>query len=279
MSVDACRFMGEDAAGDVEDRVVALVEEVRGVTGIHLSKAPITEAVLDVWTSGVQVSAHELRAFHEAIAKRFPVVETRRSMVGQFGFAASGSSQASASVQDLGVLVRSEDGLDAAQARVDGFTVNRLKPYQTWTALRELAVGLWPTYLEVARPEAVRKLSLRFINQINLPITAPPLRIEDVGRYLNVSPGRLEPERQELDGFLVRAAFRAGDPEIRSLVTVLSEAPTSGGVPFLLDIDVSREGRWAIDDPSIWALLDEMRTMKNELFFASITPELEEMFR
>ena len=72
-------------------------------------------------------------------------------------------SQSSAGGPD-GYLFTSVDGRQVVQARLDGFTFSRLKPYDKWESLRDEARELWQHYVQIASPETVTRVALRYIN-------------------------------------------------------------------------------------------------------------------
>ncbi|NJK89155.1 MAG: TIGR04255 family protein [Myxococcales bacterium] len=239
-----------------------------------LDKAPIREAILDVWVEGVAASFDQLRAFGGRLGERFGPPEPRKAFQGAFHFN-EGSAESSTTVVDLGFLFRSDDGLDVIQARVDGFTVNRLRPYASWTELRAHAKTHWPIFVDAARPESVKKVGLRYINQFELPVRHP-LDGDQLAEYFlwrTTWPTSFGTPV----GFFGRTMFQP-DEHTRSTLTLLSNDPVEGRVPFLLDIEVQRAGSWEIDDAGIWSVLDNLRDLKNSLFFGSITPRLKERF-
>ena len=55
--------------------------------------------------------------------------------------------------------------------------------YGNWEDMSKVAKELWEIYLTVAKPQAVSRIAVRYIN--SLPI---PLPIGDFSEYLNVPP-------------------------------------------------------------------------------------------
>jgi uncharacterized protein (TIGR04255 family) len=49
-------------------------------------------------------------------------------------------------------------------------------------------------------------------------------------------------------------------------------------VPVILDIDVFRESRFAVDGNAVWDYLAQLRVLKNRLFFGALTDEAVELY-
>jgi uncharacterized protein (TIGR04255 family) len=182
--------------------------------------------------------------------------------------------------RDLALLCRSEDGLDIVQARIDGFSANRLRPYQDWAALKQLAEQYWPVYQRLAQPAEILRIGLRYINQFELPVAKAPLRDEELARYLAWCPAVIKPLGSEKpEDFFVQLALRPS-PQVQGVVTLMTNAPASPtGVPFVFDIGFTSSGPWPANSREIWEALDGLRALKNEVFFSSITDELKERFK
>lgn len=132
-----------------------------------LRQAPITEATIDIQVSlPPDVDLEKLRAFRRGLEQRFPLVEERvRTAVSfQMSKAAAPEMTSQGPTPD-GLLMRSESEALVVQARLDGFSLNKLAPYAKWDALREQAQELWQRYLDIALPLTVKRLAVRYINR------------------------------------------------------------------------------------------------------------------
>jgi hypothetical protein len=108
----------------------------------HLPNAPITEALLDSRVglpSGTRLK--QLDAMHASIRDRYPKRRTRRRIEGTLESQGDDLRLTPSPAKEDGYLFSSADGKRIVQARLDGFTFNRLKPYDTWEALRDEAKG------------------------------------------------------------------------------------------------------------------------------------------
>ncbi len=70
-----------------------------------------------------------------------------------------------------------EDETALLQVGPNLFVVNQLKPYPTWGKFREMIEDGLAIYREVANPRALKRVSLRYINRLEIP--RPQVEIED----------------------------------------------------------------------------------------------------
>jgi uncharacterized protein (TIGR04255 family) len=102
----------------------------------HYQKPPITEAIIDLRVElPPEISLTELNKAHEGQEATYPTVQDRYAAFGQMQIGPQVS--VTASRQHIGYLFRSGDGTQIYQARLDGFTMSRLAPYENWNALRD----------------------------------------------------------------------------------------------------------------------------------------------
>ena len=50
-------------------------------------------------------------------------------------------------------------------------------------------------------------------------------------------------------------------------------------IALILDIDAFRKEEISTDDPDLWTRLEELREIKNRVFFGSLTPETVELYK
>lgn len=238
----------------------------------HLRNAPIREALIDIKVRGV-AAASLAGGLPERLAREYPRVE--RINFHQFEVQVNESKEVvSASVaRDTGFRAFSHDGLLIAQFREDGFTLSRLAPYQTWENLRDETQRLWAAYLEIAKPERVMRIALRYVNQINLP-----LPFGDFSEYLHMAPNLPPGVPQALSSFLMRYVIPAPEAQAVAIVTQALEGSTDAIVPVILDIDVFEDMDCPTQGNECWATLSRLHNLKNTIFFKSITEKTKGMY-
>src|SRR5688572_30820653 len=101
--------------------------------------APITEALLDIRVKlPAEVTLTRLASFHDNVREQYPVKRERVRWEGSIQFEPGiVPEMRPPSGGPDGYLFTSADGKQIVQARLDGFTFNRLKPYDRWETFRD----------------------------------------------------------------------------------------------------------------------------------------------
>src|SRR5690348_3954546 len=116
--------------------------------------SPITEAILDIRCNlppGIDLA--RLAEMHERIKERFPTRQDRTFWEGCFQVDPAGLPEMIPPTGGIvGYQFVAPDGRKIVQARLDGFTLNKLKPYENWDVFIREARELWAGYRDVAHP-------------------------------------------------------------------------------------------------------------------------------
>lgn len=244
----------------------------------HLKKAPITEAIVDLRAtlpSGFDPSVFSV--LKTEFSQRYPTVEPRNLMMAEAGFAENGSPVLRGP-EDKGLhgfWFRSDKDKDIGQFRLDGFTYNKLAPYTSWPEVVAEARRLWEVFCSLAKPEAVTRMAVRYINHIKIP--AP---VQDLGEYFT-SPIPLPPALPlVLMNFLTRTTVHDQDNDVSVNIShALVEVADPKHVTFLLDIDAYKVHDFGDPaDPRVWDVFEALHRSKNMVFFGSITETTAERF-
>lgn len=243
----------------------------------RFERAPITEALLDI---RVELPSHidlaRLATFQDTLKDRYPT--KRERVTWQFGFQAKPKTAPETfkpSGGPDGYLLVSSDERQLVQARLDGFTFNRLKPYDKWETFRGEAKQLWQHYIGIASPQRITRLALRYINRIEIP-----LPIRDLRDYILTTP-EIAPELpQSLENFFMRIVIRDPNSQAVAIMTLTIEQIKDAKVlPLIFDIDVFREAVFDSQNNEIWNTMEKLREYKNTIFFKSVTEKTKELFR
>jgi uncharacterized protein (TIGR04255 family) len=245
---------------------------------IHFPNAPITEALLDIRIKlPPETSLAKLATFQDAIKQRYPSRQERLAWEGHIEIKSTPVAQVSQSAAGRpdGYLFTSVDGRHVVQARLDGFTFSRLKPYDKWDALRDEARELWQHYIQIASPESVTRVALRYINRIEIP-----LPIRDFKDYILTTPEVAPDLPQGLKSFFMRLVIPDAKAQAVAIVTETVEPvdDSTNKLPLIFDIDVYRMAAFTVQDQALWDALEDLHDLKNDIFFKSITPKSKELF-
>src|SRR5215204_6392546 len=234
----------------------------------HYSRAPITEALIDIRvTLPEEVTVTDLA--HMEVGEEIGYPQRRNRFTVELEQEIAFGGQVGTATREIhtGYDFLTSDELQIVQVRLDGFTFSRLAPYGRWETFREEAHRLWKLYRAVADPMAVTRVAIRYINQLNLP-----LPMDDFKDYLRTVP-EVSPELpQGLSDYLMRLVIPQEDiGAVLLLNQALLPSPDASTASILLDIDLFRELEASIGEEELWTLLDQFRARKNQVFEACIT--------
>jgi len=239
---------------------------------VHYENAPITEALIDIKVDPKStISLSLLESIHDRIREEYPTKKKGIAVIGRF----SGGDEvgASATQTQVGFAYHSTDTKQVIQARRDGFTFSRLRPYGSWTELRDEARRLWEIYREELAPLKITRVAVRYINQIDIP-----LRAIDYKDYFRTTPEVSPALPQDISGFFMQLHFPQvdfGGLLIFNQAAIAPPQPEMNSV--ILDIDVFKEAPMDSDE-EIWGLLEKLRDRKNQFFEGSITDRTRALF-
>jgi uncharacterized protein (TIGR04255 family) len=239
-------------------------------------KAPIVEAVLDIQVEPAEgMNMEQIGTFFDHVKGRYPEKELRAKGSAVIRISPQRPSMDEPSVQPVGYLYRSPEGKKAVQARIDGYTFNKFNPYSNWGAFSIEARELWQHYVETAKPNRLKRLALRYINRVEIP-----LPIRDFKDYLLTIPEIAPNLPQALAHFIMRLVVPNPEIEATAVINVVMERPLDTQMlPIIFDIDVFKITNHPGNSEEIWHDFDQLRIFKNEIFFNSITDKAKELFQ
>ncbi|MEW5816558.1 MAG: TIGR04255 family protein, partial [Spirochaetota bacterium] len=204
---------------------------------------------------------------------QYPDKKTRHKWEGKFEFKKGEPPVSSGTEAIYGYIFTSADQKQIFQARIDGFTFSRLKPYETWEQLRDEAHRVWQLYGGVVSTEITR-VALRYINRMEFP-----LPIRDFSDYLTAAPIVPAGLPQGVSSFLTRVVIHEPEIDAAAIITqALEQVVNPSILPIILDIDVFKQKSEGISEEDAWDTLDKLRHFKNKIFFESITEKAKELF-
>lgn len=239
----------------------------------HLERAPITEALLDVRVRARKdLQAGELQRVAVQLRDEYPVAEERRV---QFSIPALGQAGVPSGPIDVHeYYYRSVDRRDVVQFRVDGFALNRLKPYQSWLVWFPRFKRLWSLYMQLARPESVTRVAVRCINLIDLP--SGRHNLED---FLTAPPPVPKGLPDSIGGFVTNVALveETDPPRWLNLTQALQGIGPEGTIQLRIDVEAFVTGDFPPGE--IIPLFEPLHMLRNRAFFRSITPRTVALFQ
>jgi uncharacterized protein (TIGR04255 family) len=234
----------------------------------HLSKAPIVEAVLEIRVSPIEKWDHVgLQSELKKQVSEYPKIETLSETVFQIPPSKQTSKLEFEDCGCIGLKLTSSDNLNITQFKKTAFSFSRLRPYEDWLHFSKEAIRLWVIYQDLLKPAEIARVGLRFINRI--AITQEKIDLED---YYKNPPDPLNALKWPLAGFLYHDTLQI--PETPYFVNLIKTVQNASEKGLIIDIDVFTERIFAYDESRIRESIDEMRWIKNKIFFQSITENL-----
>ena len=242
-----------------------------------LSKAPITEAVIDIRVElPASITLKELADFAVGLENRFADRVERRSIETRVELQ-QGRPPRIAVPADRpdGYVFNSPSELLVAQARLNGFSLSRLRPYHDGDTFVQQATELWRRYVSVAHPTKVTRLSIRNVNRIEI---SPGSELQ---RYVLTGPEIARALPQQMLHFFLRLVIPDAASGAVAVVnqTIGPPSPENVTIPLIFDIEAAREIQLPPEGQEIWETLAALRVLKNRIFFRSLTVEALETFR
>ena len=169
------------------------------------------------------------------------------------------------------------DGKQLVQIRALGYSFNRLAPYGTLDDYLPEIERTWRLYVNLAKPNQVRQVRLRYINRISLPVSSGRVELDD---YLKLGPRLPDEDNLTFVSFFNQysAVELATGLQVNETLTM---QPSEGGkLPIIFDNAVISE---APASPESWPVLLQriraMRALKNRVFKNTLTDKCLELFQ
>ena len=217
-----------------------------------------------------------LLSFQNEISDKFPIKKDRHKWQGGFKFAEGAQPAMVDTLHEIdGYLFNSSTGNKIVQARMDGFTFNKLKPYTRWEEFSAEALSLWKLYIKIARPEMITRLALRYINRIEIPLPMNEFN-EYVLTYPEVGPNI----PKGISDYLFRLVIPNMNAGSNAVITqsIDKSRPLTERLPLIFDIDVFKNVKLS-PQHDIMEIMNELRNFKNQIFLNSLTDKTKELFK
>jgi|HubBroStandDraft_6_1064221.scaffolds.fasta_scaffold87224_4 uncharacterized protein (TIGR04255 family) len=241
---------------------------------------PVLEALIDVRVAPPdKLDLAPLATLMTGEEDRYPRRESVSLGSVTITLAPAGSATSLQQTQS-GYRYTSADSTLIFQARTDGLTFSRLRPYSQWGDWEPEARRVWAKYCGATNPSRVTRIAVRYVNRI-LVKTKQPI---ELGDFLHVH-AEAPPELSNISQSLMR--IECPQPSIENTVLILTQSIPAwlpgdsvgeAGVAILLDLDVVRTTEFAPGGSELWSALDDLHRLENAIFESCITDRAREMF-
>lgn len=226
-----------------------------------LRNAPIVEAVVEF--KAPPTTEIQKETLHDVLRSAFQEHEIKDQVQLEAGFTGSpaGMSFQHKSHWD-GFRITSKDKKHVCQWKRSSLAISQLPPYEDWETFLVAALTYWRAYREFCKPEIIEGVGVRFISQINLTgkqkisdfveKTPPPLKGLGLRSSSYFHQDTIPVKGYPYEIRLIRAMQRPADATEKSSTLIV-------------DIDVTTTE--AVTDAELERTLNEMRFLKNKVFF------------
>jgi len=145
-----------------------------------------------------------------------------------------------------------------------------------WEPLFEGIWAAWLGYREVLRPDRVLRVSTRFINRIDIPTG------QNLDDYFLISPRMPEGAPDILSAYSSVMSIPYAQRKTQAFVKLGLDVSNSNQTiqAMILDLDILHPCDLAPNDnEAISSEIQDLRPLKNELFFGSLTEKALELFQ
>lgn len=241
-----------------------------------LKAAPSIEAVIHwVAHAGKKLDLETLRGELTQRLPNYPICQPQQDIQISAASVPDGSSELLQRAQWNGFRLQDEPGRHVAQFTPNGVIFSRLEPYEKWETFRTEALRFWDLFLELAEPTVIQRLGVRYINRIPLE------KGEQPSDYLETGSSLLPGLQVSPESFFYKDTYQVpGYPySVHWVRTIQPQQPTSADQQALIvDIDVFTTELLQLDQDVLTQRLQQMRWLKNKVFFSSITKTAQERF-
>lgn len=248
----------------------------------QLKNPPIKEAVIQIRVSpNKNLDISSLEAIAKKEDKRYTDISAQKTTIFELISSEEGHKTG---VSDRGVngyKIKDPNKRQIAQLFPDRLAVSKLDPYKSWVDLEKETKRLWEIYKEIAKPEKITGISVRYINHFDLPENMK--NFED---YLVSCPNLPDDLPQAFASFYTNVRLPNSDiGAVASIQTIFEgvkkddEIEKNIRIPIILDIDAYKKISIPIDSDELWEEFMNLHDYKNAIFFSSLTNKCLGLFK
>ena len=244
------------------------------------TKCPVTEAIFDVRiTLPKDFSYTVFEEYYDDIKNEFPNKEVGVEFESSIAFKKDEDPIIDTKRGPIGFHFKSTDGKRIIQFKKNGFTFNKLKPYDNWEVFSGEAKKHFEKFIEICKPVSIDRLGLRYINRLEIP-----LPILDFQQYITTFPNISSGLPQVMADFFMRLVIpeKSEEPSNIAIITqtIDRKALIKDILPLIFDIDIYRIIKFGVEDKEkIYKFFEEFRNYKNRIFNESITEKTKSLIR
>jgi uncharacterized protein (TIGR04255 family) len=248
---------------------------------LHLSRAPITEAVVDLrCVTKAKIDPSLILKLREGIGYPGETQELRSLRVAVQQQPGKPLQHNATEGGLEGGRFCSIDGKFVVQMRSNGMTFSRLPPYTEWENVISEAMRLWQIYRSHFEVVETTRIAVRNINRLTFP---QPDFSQNPAAFLSPPPSQPDGgDEGTVVQWMTRFVIKNILKDINATVTQLSDpqaGPALDGYAMIFDIDVFTTKGLSGGDSFLQNRFTELRDVKNNIFFSGLTPQAIDLFK
>jgi uncharacterized protein (TIGR04255 family) len=249
------------------------------MSSLDLKSPPIIEAVLDIDCD--LPPTFDLAALGERAASvfgdQYPKRRQQSLHEAQFKIKGSEEPKVAARHRLQALQFLATDGRQIVQVRKAGFSFNRLAPYSSLDDYLPEIERTWRLFLELAEPAQIRRIGLRYINRLLLPLSGGRVQFDD---YLKISPRLPDGGNLEFVSFLRQHVAREKSTGNEATIVLTTQPASAPHLPVIFDNAARRREKI---EPGDWETvrqrIDSLRSLKNRVFQNTLTEQCLRLFQ
>jgi uncharacterized protein (TIGR04255 family) len=153
--------------------------------------------------------------------------------------------------------------------------INFLRPYPKWGSFRERIAEMLGIYKDIAQPAAIKRIGLRYINQIEIPAS-----VFNLNNYFNLQPKLPAQIPNQFGSVFMRVEIPY---QKDNGVLVLIFASTPSALPdissFILDLDFATSGEHNCQFDNYQDWIDKAHNYVETAFESCVTDQARQLFQ
>jgi uncharacterized protein (TIGR04255 family) len=233
---------------------------------------PIVEAVVEVRFSS-PVARKKMDQATKRLTHFYAVRTDMKNRTVQFNVAAK-----VADFTDVGDIFKVSSAQESESATIgeNSITFSQLAPYPGWDVFSARIYRDIESVKKILPFGSINRVGMRYINRIDL---AAGLKQGFPSDFIQIKLGLPKAYGKNIVHAAIGCQFDIGDDPLRVILnTGFADSPIPGLKSMVLDLDIIAENRPPADVKGLFAILSEMRDLKNELFESSITETARKRF-
>ncbi len=243
---------------------------------MNYPNAPIREALFDIRVNSINIKKTEdLLELKEIIKIDFPELKLIHQFTSKIQISVDKPPEGESQSDLSGYVFISEDKTRQLQVKIDGITLNILKPYENWEKHFTYFIEIWNKYNELFSPNSITRIATRFINRIEIPMP-----LNNFQEYIVNTPPIPKCLPQVFASFFMQTQIPCNieGANRNAIISETIEPITNDILPFILDIDVFQVLDVQNKDNNLIKNFNEIRILENEIFENCITDKTRNLF-